>query len=317
MTNEATRSMSFSDTLVGFPLRAILRNALKIKAPRGAAFWIREERVSAVVAAGRRREFVGAVEECAGAPRLLSPPARNVAFGRGDARLGGLESDGRFAMALDHPDAQVSLVQTRNAGAETLGELRKLPIQALLPMSELPEDFAWELLSNGFLRLPDSGVVPSSVLVVGLPKRVCWWAEKWVESVDGVLLSIVPALLAILHWCGRVGSGFVLVPGPIQSHLALFAAGDLVLLSKLPGCAILSGGYVEALIGEIRQEVQLGEGALCVYPGELPSAGLGEFLSRFSERVRVLEAEVEGRGYLGGGGVEEEVLRSLYFHSQQ
>jgi hypothetical protein len=289
--------MRFTHPLVGFPFGAIVRNALRLAPAARAALWIREDRVSAHLVSGSRAVSFAEIGNTPGAPLLSAPPGKRTAFAAEVLRPNRAERDGRFAFLLEHPDAVLSLVQTKNLAVSSIGELCRLPVEMLLPTPNLPDSFLWELLSPELDALPASGDLPSSVVVVGLPQQVCWWAEKWVESVDGSLMGVWPAMLAILHWCRLRTPAFALLPGRLHSYLAVFVAEKLHLLRKLSGLETLQGMAVESLVEEIRRELHLPPSPTCIYPGEIGISKMAAFLERFQNPCRVL-------GPIAGSSIE-------------
>lgn len=279
--------MRFSNSFVGFPFRSIIRNALRFSPRARAALWAREDNVAAHFMRGRRSLSLGNLGGMSGAPVLQGPAGRNTAFATQVLRANGIETDGVFTFVVEHPEAIVSLVQTKNLAVRSIAELCSLPVETLLPTSAFPDAFLWRILSSELEALPVVGPLPSSVVVVGLPQKLCWWAEKWVESVDGMLAGVWPSLLAILHWCRLRTPAFALVPGRTSSFLALFVGERLHLLSRLPAIDGLSGSLVEPLVEEIRRELQIPPSPLCIYPGEIPPLKIETFLHRFSHPFRV------------------------------
>jgi hypothetical protein len=279
--------MHFSRSFVGFPFASILRNSLRFAPPARAALWLREDRVSALFTRGRRTLSLMDVGATPGAPLLLTPARKKTAFAAEVLRPNRMERDGCFAFVVEQEDAIVSLVQTKNLAVSSIGELCSLPVETLLPTPTLPDSFLWQILSPELEALPASGALPSSVVVVGLSQKVCWWAEKWVESVDGILLGVWPSLLAILHWCRLRTPAFALLPGKTNSYVALFVAERLHLLTRLPAVESLSGSLVEPLVEEIRRELQIPPSPLCIYPGDLSPSQIETFLKRFQQPFRI------------------------------
>ena len=305
-----TPAMRFSHEFIGFPFGSIIRNALRFKAPPEAALWIRENRVSVHFSQGRRSSYLGNAGNTPGAPLLLNPVRRNTEFGNQILRGNRMKKDGRFALVIDHPDSIFSLVQTKNLSIDTVDELYRLPVETLLPTPALPDSFEWEILSPELEPLPAMGPLPSSVVMVGLPQKVCWWAEKWVESVDGILMGVWPALLATLHWCRLRTPAFALLPGKTNSYLALFVGERLHLLTKLPASEWLFGSLVEPLVEEIRRELQIPFSPLCIYPGEILKEQLESFLSRFQQPFRVFGPQQNSN--VTSTDIEASVLRHTF-----
>jgi hypothetical protein len=306
--------MSFSHAFVGFPFRSILRNALRITPPAGAALWVREDRLSAYFSSQRRALSPRELATTPGAPLLLTALGKSTAFRESVLRPNRVGREGRFVFVVDHPEAIFSLVQTKNLSVSSIAELCSLPMETLLPTPTLPDSFSWEILSPELEPLPASGPLPSSVVVVGLPQRVCWWAEKWVESVDGMLLSVWPSLLAILHWCRQRTPAFALLPGKTNSYLALFLGEKLHLLTKLPATEWLFGSLVEPLVEEIRRELEIPAAPLCIYPGELSGAETETFLERFKNPHRVFGPQPGST--LASPGAEAAVLQHAFLNAR-
>lgn len=305
--------MNFSHTLIGFPFRSILRNALRLGAPAGGALWIQEDRISAQFFPERRSFSTDELKATPGAPLLLAPLGRNTAFTAEVLQPNRLARDGRFAIVVDHPEAIVSLVQTKNLSVNSIAELRSLPMETLLPTPTLPDSFSWEILSPELKPLPTFGPLPPSVVVVGLPQKICWWVEKWVESVDGMLLCLCPSLLAILHWCRMRTPAFALLPRKSNSYLAVFLEEKLHLLTKLPGTEWLFGSFVEPLVEEIRRELQLPDSPLCIYPGGLSDTQVEVFLNRFKSPLRVFGPQANSN--IGLPNAEQAVLTDAYLNA--
>jgi hypothetical protein len=281
--------MSLLHLISNFPAGFFARNLLRFSSPARAAFWIHgSDSVSGVLMDGKSLTFDADLQRYAGAPLLLSPLAAKTPFEKQILAPYRLSRDAHFVFVVDQPGAIVSLVQTRKLGLENVVQLRSTPVEALLPMSAPPDAFSWEILTAGMEALPEAGPVPESVIVVGLPKKLCWWAEKWVESLDGILLSVLPSLLAELWWCRAQGSPFVLLPGVPQSYLALFQNEKLQLLTRLPAAHLLFGSIVEPLVEEFRAEMQINAGPLAVYPGSLSPNQFQSLLSRFKVPTVVL-----------------------------
>lgn len=209
-----------------------------------------------------------------GAPMLMTPACRNSAFAEEVLRPNRMARDGEFVFVVDHPEVVLALIQTKNLPASSNAELGKLSVETLMPSAVLPSAFAWEILSSDFNALPESGSVPAAVVLVGLPQNVCWWAVTWAESVDGMLRCVWPSLLAILYWCRRLTQAFALIPGKVQSFLALFDKGHLRLIMKLPSVESLAGSMVCELMDQISAELQLQSSAIYIYPAE---SACGEF----------------------------------------
>lgn len=279
--------MRFSNSFVGFPYRSIIRNALRFAPRARAALWVREDNVAGHFMRGRTARSLGNLGGMSGAPVLQGPAGKNTAFSTQVLRPNGIETDGVFTFVVEHPEAIVLLVQTKNLAVRSIGELCSLPVETLLPTAAFPDAFLWRILSSELEPLPVAGPLPSSVVVVGLPQKVCWWAEKWVESVDGMLVGVWPSLLAILHWCRLRTPAFALLPGRTNSFLALFVGERLHLLSRLPPVEALFGSLVEPLVDEIRSELQIPPSPLCIYPGEIPCEQIETFLHRFQGPFRV------------------------------
>lgn len=302
--------MSLSAAINEFPFGSILRNALKLKQPSGAAFWIEEDRVSAHFSRPLLQIPRKQLLETAGAPLLLSPVLQHSPFKAQVLKANRLERDGRFAFVVEHPDTIISLVQTKNLSIRSIEELRSLPMETLLPTPTLPDSFCWALFSPELKTLPLCGDLPSSVVVVGIPQKICWWAEKWIEAVDGILLCVCPGLLAILQWCRTRTPAFALLPRKGQSHLAVFHEEKLHLLIKLPPEEWITGATVEAMVNEIQQELQIPESPLCIYPGGSPSPKVDHIVGALQKPYRILGPQCPSNIHLPDA--EQSVLSETY-----
>ena len=306
--------MSFSDALIGFPIKSILRNAFKLTPRPSAAFWIQEDRISALFSRERLPVTSEQMKAAQGAPLLFAPVAQKSPFANEVLKPNRLEQDGRFAFVVEHPDSIISLVQTKNLSIRSIEELSSLPMETLLPTSALPDSFCWRLFCPELKPLPSRGALPPSVVVVGLPQKICWWAEKWVEAVDGILLCVCPGLLAILQWCRMRTPGFALIPRKGQSYLAVFFEQRLHLLSKLPSEELLNALSVEALVYEIQRELQIPDSPLCIYPGDPSNTSITPLLSGFQGPIRVLGPQSSFS--IQTPDAEKAVLRDLIQRAQ-
>ena len=302
--------MSSSAAISGFPFGSILRNALKMSTACGAAFWIEEDRISAHFSRPLLQIRPEQLLETSGAPLLLAPVTKNSPFTTQILKPNNLEPDGRFAFVVEHPDTLISLVQTKNLSIGSLEELRSLPMETLLPTPTLPDSFCWNLFSPELETLPSSGDLPSSVVVVGLPQKICWWAEKWIEAVDGILFCICPGLLAILQWCRTRTPAFALLPRKGQSHLAVFYEEKLHLLIKMPSDDWLTGPIVEAMIEEIQHELQIPESPLCIYPSGSSNMNVDNIVKAFKKPYRILGPQSPPSIPLPDA--EQSVLKHIY-----
>lgn len=261
--------MLVAQSIVGFPFRSIVRNALRVVPPVRACLWAGENEVFAKFSNGSSYHSEAAFVP-SGAPLLMKPPCRSSAFAQEVLRPNRMACDGDFVFVVDHPESVLALIQTRNLPASSNAELSKLPVETLMPSVDLPPGFCWEILSSDFKAIPESGSVPATVVLVGLPQNVCWWTESWAESVDGMLRCVWPSPLAILHWCRRFARSFALIPGKVQSYLALFDGGHLRLIIKLPSVDDLGGSMLHDLVEQVSAELHLRSSAIYIYPGELP-----------------------------------------------
>lgn len=305
--------MSLSAAINEFPFGSILRNALKLRQASGAAFWIEEDRISAHFSRPLLQIPPKQLLETSGAPLLLAPVVQNSPFATQVLRANRLERDGRFAFVVEHPDTIISLVQTKNLSIRSLEELRSLPMETLLPTPTLPDSFCWALFSPELKPLPLCGDLPTSVVVVGIPQKIRWWAEKWIEAVDGILFCVCPGLLAILQWCRTRTPAFALLPRRGQSHLAVFHEEKLHLLIKMPPEEWITGQTVEAMVAEIQDELQIPESPLCIYPGGSSIPNVEHIVRALQKPYRILGPQSPSS--IHPQGAEQSVLRELYLSS--
>ncbi|MEY2598179.1 MAG: hypothetical protein RLZZ142_438 [Verrucomicrobiota bacterium] len=285
--------MNLFHVISNFPFGYFARTALRFSEPPSVAFWVHgAEKAFGLFRDGKNVSFDANLERRAGAPTLLAPPAVKTPFRREVLAQKRVARDGRMLFVVEHAEAIVALVQTRKLSLKSVADLRATPVDTLIPLTAPADSYLWEMLGTDFEKLGSSGPVPESLILVGLPNKVCWWAEKWVETLECMLLNLVPSLLAELVWCRDRMLPFVVLVGSTQSHLAVYQKGRLHLLARLPGEAGLSGVLLEPMIEEIRMELRIEPSPLGIYHRTASAAQLEPLVGRFREPVMILAPHV-------------------------
>lgn len=275
------------DYIKNYPWRYYLKNAFRNSNPGSLVFRLRgNERADGVLFADETITFLPDLQEHSAALPL------NPTGADGDVSIFGTGK--QFHFLCDFPETEVRLLSVESLDIHTPQELFETPIQTLLPAMEHGHEYAWEFLAPDFSVITET--LPASVLLVGIPSKLCDRLEQWSLTMGASAVGIEPWMLSTLRWCANRTRSFLLLPGGEQSLLGIFRDGNLLLLERLPAFKRLpeAPDKLANRIMELGSGLGLNEIVLEIYQGEIPLLKVKEFAATLRLPVNILGAsEVE------------------------